>query len=194
MAKVLIVYASDYGNTEKAAQAIAAGVSDVKNAEAILKKAEEVTADDVIAADALVLGSPVHMGSPDWRIKKFIDTVCSGLWMEDKVVGKVGAVYTTGSGFGNSGGGSELTQLAMMSNLAELGMILVPLPKNSPGYQQGGIQWGPHARTHKEDLSPGALTDDRLEAARSHGTNIARITLRLSGEGIFNTPVMATAQ
>lgn len=186
MSKMLIVYASDYGNTEKAAQAIFSGASEIDGMEAEVKKAEDVTADDVLECDALVVGSPVHMGSPDWRVKKFIDTVCSGLWMADKVVGKVGAVFTTGSGFGNSGGGAELCQLALMSNLAELGMVLVPLPKNSPGYAKGGLQWGPHARAHHEDISPGALTDERLEAARTHGIQIARITKRLAGGNPFS--------
>jgi NAD(P)H dehydrogenase (quinone) len=185
MIKVLIVYATDYGSTEKAAQTVAEGVMTIDSSEATIKKADDVTADDVKGADALVLGSPVHMGSPDWRVKKFIDTVCSGLWMENKVIGKVGAVFTTGSGYGNSGGGAELCQLALMSNLAELGMVMVGLPKSTPGYEQGGLQWGPHARAHHEDLKPGALTDERLQPMRHHGMHIARITQRLAGANPF---------
>jgi NAD(P)H dehydrogenase (quinone) len=185
MVKILVVYASDYGNTAKAADALVAGIGVVQDTEVMAKNAEEVTVDDVVGCDALVIGSPVHMGSPDWRVKKFIDTVCSELWMENRAVGKVGAVFTTGSGFGNSGGGAELCQLAIMSNLAELGMILVPLPKSTPGYSKGGLQWGPHARTHHENLSPGALTDERLEVMRRHGTHIAKITGRLAGENPF---------
>ena len=102
MTKILIVYASDYGNTEKAAQSLAAGVSEVEGVEAVTMKAQDVTTDDVVDCDSLVIGSPVHMGSPDWRVKKFIDTVCSELWADDKAVGKVGAVFTTGSGHFNS--------------------------------------------------------------------------------------------
>jgi len=87
----------------------------------------------LLASDAVIVGSPVHMGSPDWCVKKFIDTVCSLLWMKDSLIGKVGAVFT-------SGGGCELPMLAMLNNFAELGMLMVPLPKNTPGYAVGGLQ------------------------------------------------------
>jgi NAD(P)H dehydrogenase (quinone) len=187
MTKVLIVYASDWGSTEKMANAVAEGVAAVEGAEATVKKAEDATADDVVATDALILGSPVHMGSVDWRVKRFIDHVCSQLWMGDKIVGKVGAVFATGGGFGNSGGGCELNMLAMMSNLAELGLLLVPLPKNTPGYARGGLQWGPYGRSMTEDMKPfeGGVPEERIEAARHHGSNVARVAAATKGKGLF---------
>jgi NAD(P)H dehydrogenase (quinone) len=189
MANVLIVYASDWGSTEKMAKAVADGVATVDGAKATIKKAEDATADDVVAADALILGSPVHMGSVDWRVKRFIDHVCSQLWMGDKIVGKVGAVFATGGGFGNAGGGCELNMLAMMSNLAELGLLLVPLPKNSPGYAKGGLQWGPYGRSMTEDLEPfeGGVPDERIEAAHHHGANVARVADAIHGKTLFAT-------
>ena len=60
MAKVVIVYASDYGNTKKMAEAVAAGVNSVAGSTAVLKTAEEATEQDLVAADALVVGSPVQ--------------------------------------------------------------------------------------------------------------------------------------
>ncbi len=65
MTKVLIVYATDYGNTEKMAKAVASGVTSVPGTEVEVKFAEDVTEDDVIASDGVIVGSPVHMGSPD---------------------------------------------------------------------------------------------------------------------------------
>jgi NAD(P)H dehydrogenase (quinone) len=187
MASVLIVFATDWGSTKKMAEAVAAGVEMVEGAQSTLKPAEEATAEDVEASDALVLGSPVHMGSMDWRVKRFIDNVCGKLWMEDKLVGKAGAVFVTGSGYGNAGGGGELTMLAMMNNLAELGLLLVPLPKNTPGYPKGGLQWGPYGRSMTEDLRPneGGVPDGRLEAARNHGANVARVAATIKGKALF---------
>ena len=185
MAKILVVYASDYGNTEKMANAVAAGVRSVTAGEAVVKKAEEVTADDITASDGIVFGSPVHMGSMDWRIKKMIDTVCSGLWMQNLVVGKVGGVFATGSGFGGAGGGAELTLLSMLNNLVELGLIVVPLPKNTPGYPKGGMQWGPYGRSADENLQPIGVSDDALAVARLHGANIARAADAIKGQEIF---------
>lgn len=187
MAEVLIVYATDHKGTLKMALALARGVESVEGCKASLKTAEEAVADDVLAADALVLGSPVHMASMDWRMKKFIDQQCSGLWMGDKAAGKAAGVFVCGSGYGNAGGGCELTMLAMLANLAELGMVLVPLPKDSPGYVKGGLHWGAYGRAHNEDLSPiaGGLPEERAEAAIQHGKNIARVALALKGKKIM---------
>ena len=189
MANVLIVYATDWGSTKKMAEAVAAGVGTVEGAQATVKPAEEATADDVLGADALILGSPVHMGSMDWRVKQFIDKVCGGLWMGDKVTGKVGAVFVSGGGFGNAGGGCELAMLAMMNNLAELGLVLVPLPKNTPGYAKGGLHWGPYGRSMTEDLQPikGGVPEERVEAARQHGANVARVAAAIKGKALFAT-------
>lgn len=185
MAKVLIVYASDHGGTKKMAEALAEGVRSVPECQVEIKAADQATADDVIGGDALVVGTPVHMGSIDWRVKKFIDTVCSGLWMQDKVVGKVGAVFACGSGYGNAGGGAELTMLAMLNNMAELGMVIVPLPKSTPGYSAAGLQWGPYGRAHAEDLSPIGLSDEKVVSARQHGVHVARLAKALKGVTVF---------
>ncbi|MCB2191646.1 MAG: NAD(P)H-dependent oxidoreductase [Deltaproteobacteria bacterium] len=187
MADVLIVYATDHKGTFKMAEKVGAGVESIEGCKAILKTAEEATSDDIMAADALVLGSPVHMASMDWRMKKFIDEQCSGLWMGDKVAGKAAGVFACGSGFGNAGGGCELTMLAMLDNLAELGMVLVPLPKDSPGYAKGGLQWGPYGRAHNEDISPikGGLPEERSEVCIQHGKNIARVAEAIRGKKIM---------
>lgn len=185
MTQVLIVYASDYGGTKKMAEAVAEGVRSVSDCTAVLKEAEQASSEDLLASDALVLGSPVHMGAPDWRVKKFIDTVCSGAWMKDRVVGKVGAVFACGSGYGGAGGGCELTMLAMLNNIAELGLIIVPLPKSTPGYKIAGLQWGPYARAHDIDLNPVGVSDEQVEASRHHGANIARTATLLKGRNPF---------
>lgn len=185
MTKVLVVYATDYGNTKKLAEAVVAGASSVGGVEAVLKTAEEATRDDVIGCDAMIIGSPTHMGSPDWRVKKFIDHVCSKLWMEDKMIGKVGGVFATGGGYGNAGGGCEVTMLAMLNNLAELGMFLVPLPKNTPGYHAAGLQWGPYGRSAGEKMEQTGVSTQQLESARHHGANIARLSSVVKGKEIF---------
>lgn len=185
MAKILVTYASDYGNTEKMAYAVAEGVKSVAGAEVVVKKAEEVSADDMTASDGIVFGSPVHMGSMDWRVKKLIDTVCSGLWMQDRAIGKVAGVFASGSGFGGAGGGAEITMLGMLNNIAELGMIMIPLPKNTPGYTKGGLQWGPYGRTGDENLQPVGVSEDALGVARLHGANIARAAAALKGKPVF---------
>ncbi len=73
MAQVLIVFASDYGNTEKMSHAVADGINSVDRVSALIRKANEVTVDDMTGSNGVIVGSPVHMGAVDWRVKKFID-------------------------------------------------------------------------------------------------------------------------
>lgn len=181
MAEVLVVYATTYGNTEKMAKAVERGINRVKGVKAILRLPEGVTKEEVLHADALVLGTPVHMGSMDWRIKKFIDDICSGLWMKDLMIGKVGAVFASGSGFGSAGGGCELAMLSMLANLCELGLLFVPLPKNSEGYAEGGLHWGPYARSAGKNLEQTGVSDESLVVAEKHGERIATITKKMQG-------------
>jgi NAD(P)H dehydrogenase (quinone) len=185
MARVLIVYASDYGNTKKMAEAVAEGVRSVPNGTAVIKQAADAQASDLESCDALILGSPVHMGSCDWRVKQFIDLVTSPLWMKDALVGKVGAVFATGGGFGGAGGGAEITMITLLNDLAELGCLLVPLPKNTPGFHKGGLQWGPYARSADDQLKSVPLADEALQAARAHGANVTRIADALYGRTLF---------
>ena len=185
MTQILVIYESDYGSTEKMAQEVAAGVNSVDGASALLKKAEEVSAEDFLSSDGVLVGTPVHMGNMDWRIKKMIDTVCGGLWMQDKLIGKVVGVFASGSGYGGAGGGTELTMVSLLNNFAELGMIIVPLPKNTDGYKKGGLQWGPYGRSADEDLQHNGLDEPVLSLSRTHGVHVTRAAQALAGAQVF---------
>lgn len=185
MAQVLVVYATDYGNTEKMANAVAEGINSVEGMNALVKKAEEATSEDLLASEGVIIGSPVHMASMDWRVKKFIDTVCSGLWMQDKMIGKVGGVFTSGGGFGGAGGGTEIAMLSILNNIAELGLLMVPLPKNTENYKKGGLQWGPYGRSADENMEHVGVTNAALSVAKKHGANVARAAALVSGQEIF---------
>ncbi len=187
MTQVLIIYASDYGNTEKMARAAAEGAGSIDTVSAVIKTADEVDADDMTASQGVLIGSPVHMGTIDWRVKKFIDTVCSGLWIRDRMIGRVGGVFTTGGGFGGAGGGAEIAMLSLLTTLAELGMLIVPLPKNTPGYTDGGLQWGPYGRSADADMENVGVSDAALDVARRHGANVARAAV-VSGNADFFAP------
>lgn len=186
MTTILICYAGDYGSTEKMANAAAEGVNAVDGCTAAVKKAEEITADDMTASDGVLVGSPVHMGSMDWRVKKMMDSVCSGLWMQDKMNGKVAGVFVSGGGFGGAGGGCELTMLSMLNNFAELGMLIVPLPKMTENYKKGGLHWGPYGRSADENMEHVGISDEALAVARRHGTHVAKAAAAMKGKDIFS--------
>ena len=178
---VLIAYHSDYGNTKKMADAIAAGLK-VADASAVIvsKTADACSLDDLVAADLIIFGTPVHMGSMAWQMKQLIDRA-GKLWMEGALEGKVAGVFATGGGFGGGGGGVESTMIALHSNFMEHGLISVGFPKSLPGYADGGLQWGPYGRSGNHEGMPATVSDGALSAARSYGAHLAEVAAKLLG-------------
>jgi len=178
--RALIVFHSDYGNTEQMAHAIAAGIKAVKNTtEICVKRASDTLPEDLLEADLIIFGTPVHMGAMAWQLKKLIDD-CAKLWMEGALEGKTGGVFASGSGFGGAGGGVELTMASLHSNFLEHGMVVVGFPKNATGYADGGLQWGPYARTGNHQGMPEGIAKPSLTAARAYGAYICEIAIKLS--------------
>jgi NAD(P)H dehydrogenase (quinone) len=175
MTKVFIVYTSSFGNTKRMAEAVADGSRSVESTEVSCKEASEASVNDVRAADAIIMGSPVRHRTADARVKKFIEEVCEKLWLTDEMVGKVGGVFTVGGGYGDCGAGSELAQLGLLGAFAAAGMILVTLPKTTPGFQVAGMHWGPHGRSGGSQMEPVGITHEMLQAGWHHGANVARV-------------------
>ena len=70
---VLVAYHSVTGNTEKMAQGVAEGAKEVPGANVVIKNVGEVTADDLLAANALIVGSPVYYTNMAGEVKTFFD-------------------------------------------------------------------------------------------------------------------------
>ena len=73
MAKVVVVYHSGYGHTQRIAQEVASGA----DADLLPIDADGNVADgaweQLAAADAIIFGTPTYMGGPSWQFKKFAD-------------------------------------------------------------------------------------------------------------------------
>lgn len=182
--QVLIVYHSLQGHTKRMAEVVADGTRSVENTQVIVKSVDEVERTDFKDCDALIMGSPVHQRTMSWEMKRFIDLMCEPSWFFDDMVGRVGGVFTTGGGHGDCGAGSELAQISMLGNLASLGIVVVTLPKTTPGFNAAGMHWGPHIRTGGKQMEPATPEDmdsEGLEAAFHHGANIARVASALRG-------------
>ena len=84
--KALIIYDSQYGNTEAIAKAIGAGFSgDVK-----VKKVGDVTPEDIAWSKFFIIGSPTQGGRPLPSVKAFIDKLPN-----DALTGKRLAAFDT---------------------------------------------------------------------------------------------------
>lgn len=75
MAKVLIIYESKYGNTRLVAEKIIEGMKQVSGLEAELAEVKKVALDRLARFDAILTGSPNHMGRATGSIRKFIDSL-----------------------------------------------------------------------------------------------------------------------
>jgi len=178
---ILISYHSNYGSTEKLAQAIAAGASaNQEGCNITLKQAVDTTLKDLQQADVIFFGTPVHMGSMAWQMKKLVDET-SKLWMENILEGKVAGVFATSGGLGSAGGGIEQTLISLHAHFLEHGMVVIGFPKSLPGYADAGLHWGLAARTGNQEGMPQGVSEAALVAARSYGAHVAAMAAHILG-------------
>ena len=132
MNKILIVYHSRTGNTEKMAGYVKDGAEEA-GALVILKRAEETSPEDMNTADAVIIGSPTYYGLPAAEIISLID---SSVKFHGEFEGKVGGAFASS---GNKGGGNETTIMAIIQALLIHGMII---PGSSKGDHYGPVSVG----------------------------------------------------
>jgi flavodoxin len=72
MPKAIVIYESMFGNTKRAAETIIEGMKEA-GVEAVLSTPKELDEKQLADFDAIVVGSPTHMGGATRGIRKFID-------------------------------------------------------------------------------------------------------------------------
>ena len=122
-ARVLVLYHSQDGHTKMMADLVAEGAASVPATEVRLKSVVEATADDLVWCDGVAAGSPTHMGTIAWEMKRWWDVTVQPLW--PKVEGKIGCAFTSSGGLA---GGGELTCLAMQIVLMNYGFLVFGVP------------------------------------------------------------------
>lgn len=160
--KVLVTYHSLSGNTERMAEAVVAGAKLAPGTQVVLKRVAQVTAEDLLSADAVVVGSPVYWSNMSGEVKTFFDNwqFKFGVFPEYKMKDKVGAAFATG---GQVSSGKEVTMLTILAAMLENRMIVV---------SDGGA-FGASATT--EGDSPG-IDDHELGSAKALGRRVADVT------------------
>ena len=71
-AKVIVVYESKYGNAKLVAETIVEGMREVEGIETVVNEVKQVDLSKIRDYDAILLGSPTHIGGPTGGIKRFI--------------------------------------------------------------------------------------------------------------------------
>jgi NAD(P)H dehydrogenase (quinone) len=173
--KILVVVASQTGRTARLADAFAEGAR-AAAAEVRVLRAEDAGPEQVDDLDALALGSGVHMGGIESSMRQFFERLAP-VWMQGRLIGKLGAAFVS-AGAGARGGG-ELALISLLANLAEHGMLLVPMHSRLEGFASAGCHWGPVAWTNPRSGKAGP-TEAHLEACRAHGRWVAECAARWS--------------
>jgi NAD(P)H dehydrogenase (quinone) len=117
MAKILIVYDSKTGHTEKMALAVAKG-AEITGTTVTVKKATQTTPEDLLSADGIIMGSPVYFGQMTAKLKQVID---DSVKVFRKLDGKVGGAFASSGGLASGG---ETTLLSIVEAMLVHGMIV----------------------------------------------------------------------
>ena len=134
MTRVMVVYDSQTGHTEKMAEAVAQGARS-SGAEVIVSKAGDADFREMANSDALVVGSPTHFGGMSEPVKSML---VKSLRIWGELDGKVGAAFTSSL---YPAGGNETAVLSILHALMIHGMVVVGNSTGSDSYY-GGISFG----------------------------------------------------
>jgi multimeric flavodoxin WrbA len=103
--KILIIYHSQTGNTEKMAKAVLEGVEKAGGI-GTLKNAMDATFEDLLDSDAIVIGTPEYFGYMAGIVKDFFDRTYERALKEPSVKRKPYALFISA---GNDGEGARLS-------------------------------------------------------------------------------------
>lgn len=163
--RILILY--EHGDlVEALSQAIAEGARSVPGTEVLIQWPRQTSKEDLVAADALIFGTPNWTGIKG-SLKLWMDTT-GDLWEEGSLAGKVGAAFTASAG---PHSGTEFTLLNVLHWFLGNGMLIVGLPW-SERMEKSGSYYGATAIEK--------VTEDDLLQARALGRRVAEVASKLS--------------
>ncbi|HBH37089.1 MAG TPA: NADPH-dependent FMN reductase [Curvibacter sp.] len=184
MARVVVVFHSGYGHTQRMAQAVAEGAQAqllAIDAEGNLPEGGWETLAD---ADAIIMGSPTYMGSVSWQFKKFADA-SSKQWFSQAWKDKVMAGFTNSA---TMNGDKHSTLHYLITLAMQHGGIWVGtgmMPSNAKASQRNDLNYvgssaGAMAAT-PSDASVAEMLPGDLETAKQFGQRVAAVTGRIRG-------------
>ena len=190
MVKVVTLYHSGYGHTQRMAQSVNEGAASIEGVEAHLVPIDaegnlpEDGFETLQSADGIIFGSPTYMGSVSWQFKKFADA-SSKPWFTQNWKDKVAAGFTNSA----SMNGDKLSTLHYLFTLAmQHGMIWVGtglMPSNKKASNRNDLNYvasfsGAMAAT-PSDASVEEMLPGDLETAKAFGARVATFTNKLHG-------------
>ena len=165
MTQILLLYDGRTGPVRELAEAVGAGVGTVEGARLVDRSIDGADHDELLRADALILGSPNWTGVSG-ALKSWLDA-SGDLWESGELAGKPGAAFAAGWA---PHAGLEVTLQQLLHLLVGHGMLFVGLPWTER-MRGAGSYYGATAS--------GEVTDDDREQARALGRRVASLAVRL---------------
>ncbi len=168
--RILVTYYTQSGHTKAMAEAVANGATSLPGTEVRLLTTDSTSSDDLLWADAIIVGSPVHAANVPAPIAEAISR-----WpWPDKLKDKIGAAFVTGGGIS---AGEELTQLNLIHTFLIYGMIVVGGPTWDQAFGASAIT---EERPFAHENDAGAVDAQFLTKAEALGMRVAKVAKRLS--------------
>ena len=156
MAKGIVIYYSRTGNTKEMAEIIAEAMNQAE-LPTECKSVDKVKAEDLLAFDAIVVGSPTYYGHMAGPIKQLFDDAVT---FHGQLDGKVGAAFSSAA---NIGGGNETTIMGIIEAMLIAGLVV--------GGDPQGDHYGP--------VSVGKPDQRVRQQCKRRGQRIAELTAKL---------------
>lgn len=124
--------------------------------------------EDVVWADAVVMGSPTRFGNISAQLKQFLDTL-GGAWRKGELADKVYSGFTS---TGSPHGGNESTLLALMHSFHHFGGIVV-----APGFTHPDkfVDGNPYGTAHHDNGGTTPVGDLTRKAARVQAERVVTL-------------------
>jgi len=168
--RILIAYHSETGNTETLAKSVREGMARVAGVEVMVRKTSDASAEDILRADGIVLGTPVYWQDMSAEARRFVERVGEALSKAGKELGegRTAGVFCTGGAIAS---GKDLTRLSAVAAFLAMRFIVIG-GVDEEGYGTTGAQ----ATTAGEDKG---ISEKEREEARRFGERFARLTKQI---------------
>lgn len=167
---ILVVYHSETGNTKMMAEAVTEGAGLVEGVAVTLKTTEETKEEDLLNANAIIVGSPVYNANVSPEIQRFI---ASWPFEGAPLKNKIGAGFVTAGGIS---AGEELVQMSILQSMLIFGMIIVGGPDWTQPFGASAITGEP---PYEADAQ-GEIDEQFLNKGRELGRRVAEIAKKVS--------------
>ncbi|MBM4162447.1 MAG: flavodoxin family protein [Ignavibacteria bacterium] len=166
---VLVVYYSMEGHTRAMAEAVAKGAQSSGRVTVKLLSVEQATTEDVLTADAIIVGTPVHNANVATPVQQFINRwPFEGAPLRDKI----GAAFVTAGGIS---AGEELAQLNILHSMLIFGMVVVGGPDWQSAFGASAVTMEqPFGRGQKK----GEVDEYFFKKGEALGKRVADLTLK----------------